>query len=75
MLVGQNVTLRIDDESATHSARRPLRLPAQQVIEWIARCAIGLVLVIGFSDLERALQRVDVHDRRLNPASDFHERR
>src|SRR5260370_33967724 len=70
VIVGENVALRIDDESAADAMRRPWRLAAKHIIKRIT--AIALVFVVAFGQLRR--HRIDIDDGRLDAPRDFDER-
>src|SRR5213080_1645398 len=59
MIVRQNIALRIDNESAAYSARRPRKLAAIQFIKRTLRSAVALVVVIALGNVVRRLQSVD----------------
>src|SRR5256885_14150298 len=72
MIVRQNVTFWIDDETTTDAAHGPRRLPPKHFIKWIARM-VALIFIVRFGHIRGWLQRVNIHDRGFHVARNLDE--
>src|ERR1041385_5812396 len=73
MIVGDDVALRIDDETTADAAHWLGRLSPKHFIKRIAWCLVSLVFVVVLSEVSRRLQRIDVHHGRFDVARNLHK--